>query len=332
VGGRRGRAGAAAGDPVPGGAARGAGESRGLRAMTDRLRAHLDQVHRDVARQHQALRAHARTATGRDPGPDPRWAELARLHAEGQRLHREDTRLRAARDRGTADAGAAARFRTRLAAHRAALQRFRGGGDARPATSPGSGPAPGGTRAPARPARPAPAVAAGPWTRVELESIHRATEAPRARLARLRAARDRRREHLLSWRAAGAAARAGTDRRRAELFRPWAEGEALHVEDEHLRALRALGDVDPGAHARLLERLAAHRAALRRFLGGPEDGRPTPASGRAEASAHRWGHRPAAGTRSDWRATRPPGQRGRAPGRYTPRAGQAPRRSEGRRG
>jgi hypothetical protein len=240
-------------------------ESRGLRALTDRLRAHLDQVHRDVARQHQALRAHARTATGRDPGPDPRWAELQRLHTTGQRLHRQDERLREARDRGAVDAPAFDRFLARLAAHRAALRRFRGGRDVPPASRRVPWPAVGGAPLPARPAPPGRRELEG--ARAELDRLHRGIAAPRERLARLRAEHDRRQERLRLQRGeAETAAGVEDDPRRTELDRLWAEGEALHVEDEHLRALRALGDVDPGAHARLLERLRAHRAALRRSL------------------------------------------------------------------
>jgi hypothetical protein len=101
------------------GARRAAGATDGVgpREQVARQRARLDLLHEAVNRQHEALRA-----LRRGPG---RWDELERLHAQGERLHREDARLRAERDRGVIDRAAHARFLAELAAHREALRRFR---------------------------------------------------------------------------------------------------------------------------------------------------------------------------------------------------------------
>jgi hypothetical protein len=97
---------------------------------TAEQRAQLDRLHAEADRLHAQSRAHRRDPGGRTAGGPGGacWAELDRLHAEGERLHAEDLRLRAERDRGVIDQAAHDGFLAALAAHRAALQRFRAGG------------------------------------------------------------------------------------------------------------------------------------------------------------------------------------------------------------
>jgi hypothetical protein len=90
----------------------------------ERLRARGDRLHANWDRLHAALGDHLHAAGPADLVA-ARWAELDRLHVEGQALHEEDQRLHAEREHGVLDRAAHDRFYAALAAHRGALRRFR---------------------------------------------------------------------------------------------------------------------------------------------------------------------------------------------------------------
>jgi hypothetical protein len=105
----------------------GDGAARAERVVQQRAR--IDRLHAAADRQHALLRAHRGDPGGQAVGgpAGARRDALDRLPAEGERLHAEDQRLRAARDRGVTDRAAHTRWFAALDAHRAALRRFRAG-------------------------------------------------------------------------------------------------------------------------------------------------------------------------------------------------------------